>query len=742
MVDLTQAYTALKNADAAGDTASAKKLAAYIKSQLAAAPTREQEAKTELDRLNKMVADKGTPADGMPAPRAPSAFEQSEFYQRTKRAPEILSEVVRPEDIGANIETMAQQAADFGKAGSERFMAGLSSGRPLDVVTGAGQNILGGAGIAFAPLSGLTKTFVADPLARTFGRDVGERAQVVADIAAGPGMITAAAKPVVGASNMLVSGANKVQGIFQPKLNWLGEAVGEQGPDIVNLLRTSTSGVEGAGQAAVPARSVSFSQFTKELEKFAPQIADDAAATQDALLAARSNIAEGRVAEGSRKLANAVAAPNEQNVGQKLTEIANKEKKDVRTNVIDPMADDYRRKGGNITTDVTPFVDKAKDIVDSVGVSGASPIARRISKLENNQATLQDIDEMRAAINREAAKAKANGDALGYSDLMGLHKKLDEAVTTSTTLPQDAVTAYKDFLKVYADQYARRFKDGLQFDLFKIKQGENRIRAEDVIPKFMAGPTEADQFVALFGKNPQAMNYARQGMEGLFRKAAIKNGKIDAAAAEDFLEKYGAQIDKLDANGLNLRNKFNAIIKEDARITVPESRIAEARGAIKGGKPSKGTSAEKIGAQVDELVKATSAEDLTMLRDAVEVARRRGDFETQATTPVAKEFKLPSAPPVGTDFLNLAYRIPIEVYRRVTGKLTSDAAQRLGELLSDPKRLNEAADLIEKAIAMKARQANRKLGPVNAPSYAGVPSTVVNTLAPTPQNNLAYPAGQ
>jgi len=736
MVDLADVYDALRKAHAAGDVAAAKKLADYISAQ-PAAPTREQESQDELARLNKMVAQKGAPVEGMPSSRpAPSAFEQSEFYQRTKNAPDILMDVIRPGDIGANIGARAQESADFGKAGSERFMAGLSSGRPLDVITGAGQNLLGGAGVLLSPLSGATKTFVGDPATRTFGREVGERANVVADIAAGPNMLTAAAKPAVGLVNFGLKGVNEVQDIFRPKYNWLGEAVGEKGKDIVNTMRTNRSGVEGAGQAASPVGSTTFSQFTKELEKYAPQVADDAAATQDALLAARSNIAEGRAAEGSRRLANTVAAPNEQNIGQKLTEIADKEKKAVRKNVIDPMADDYRRRGGNITTDVTAYVDEAKDVADSVGISGATPLARRISKLENNQATLQDIDEMRAAINREAAKAKANGDALGYRDLMGLHKKLDEAVTTSTTLPPDAVTAYKDFLKVFADQYARRFKDGLQFDLFKIKQGENRIKPEDFIAKFMAGPTETDQFVAMLGNNSEAMNYARQGMEGLFRKAAIKNGKINADAAQAFLEKYGPQIDKLDANGLSLRNKFNAIVKEDARITVPEARAVEVRGAIKGGKLPDGVSAENIGARVDELVKFTSAEDLQSLRDALQIAARRTRFQEQATKPVARDFKLPAKPPQGSDFLNIPLRLATAVYRGITGKLTSNAAKSLGELLSDPKRLNEAADLIEKAIAMKARQANRTVGPVTAPSYVGaIPAA--NALAPPNQNSLA-----
>jgi hypothetical protein len=759
----------VKNADKKGtpefETVAKAYQLARSQSSAGAPVTREQESQAELDRLNKMVAEKGAPVEGMPASRAPSGFEQSEFYQRTKNAPDILTDVIRPFDVGENIGAMAQQAADFGKAGSERFTAGLASGRPLDVVTGAGQNILGGMGIAFSPLSGLTKTFIADPLARTFGSEVGERAQIVSDIAAGPKMVTAAARPIVWAGNKAIEGATTAQNIIRPKTNWLAEAVGEQGPDIVNALRSNVSGVEGAGQAAAPAGSVSFSQFAKALEKYAPQIADDAAATQDALLAARSNMAEGRMAEGSRKLADVVAEPDMQKVGDKLISLANKEKKTSRQTVTGPAYNEFVAATEGQGTDISNITRKASELIDTIDQDAAAVLSRRLKKYQPTStqtsgvgaggaeyniktgeipplATAEDLNDIRSAINDAIGAAKAKNAAADLRRLNNLRQEVDKAVLNSTTFSDEAKAAWENANKVYSEQYVPRFKTGLQENLFKLRGNETAIASEDVVAKFMAGPTEVDQFVALFGKNPEAMNYARQGVEGMFRNAAIKNGVIDSKAAETFFKKYGAQIDALDAQGLNIRNKLNALVKETARVTAPESRIAETRGAIKGGKLPAGASETKTAARVDELVNATSAEDLTALRDAVEIARRRGRFEEQAAKPVAKEFQLPSAPPVGSDFLNLAYRIPIEVYRRVTGKLTSKAAKELGELLSDPTRLDEAADLIEKAVAMKSRQTGRKFGPVTAPPFVGVPAAAVNALAPPSQNSLATQTGQ
>jgi len=737
------------------------------KPELFAAPasTREQESQAELARLNKMVAEKGAPVEGMPSPRpAPSAFEQSEFYQRTKNAPDILMDVIRPGDIGANIASAAQQAWEAGKRGTQAFLSDVASGRPASAVLDLGQNLLGTAGVVASPITGTTKTFVADPLARTFGPEVGERAQVVADIAAGPKMVTAAARPIVWATNKGLEGVNAAQNILQPKYNWLAEATGGKGRDIVNAMRANRSGVEGAGQAAVPAGSVPFSQFTKALEKYAPQVADDAAATQDALLTARKNIAEGKVTAAEQKLANAVAEPNQEKIGAKLDAIAEKEIKTSRKTVTGPAYDAVEvsardAAGKDVATDVTNVYDKTQELIDTVHQYAAKNLSNKIKKyapttttvdrigpggaqyketvVKPPMATIADLNDIRTAVNDEIAAAKARpGSASDLRRLRQLHKEIDNAITNSTTFSDETKALYNKANELYATEHTPRFNTGLQQNVYRDRANESAIKPEDFVPKFMAGPTEADNFVALFGKNSEAMNYARQGVEGMFRDAAIENGVINTTKANNFLKRYGAQIDALDANGLSLRNKFNVLIKEADRVAAPKGRAVEVGGAVKGGELPEGVSAANINERVNDLVSATSAEDLASLRDALQIARRRGRFEAQAAKPVAKDFQLPSKPPQGSDWLNIPLRLATAVYRGVTGKLTSNAAKSLGELLSDPNRLNEAADLIEKAIAMKARQTNRSIGPITGSPYTGVPAAI-NNLAPPSQNSLA-----
>jgi hypothetical protein len=685
--------------------------------------------------------------EGMPAARGPTSLDKAWMGAMGGRNPsEILADVrektspsaflgTAAENYLPNVASAAQASSDWAQAGGQSAIENLKAGRPASALLGAGQQLLGGAGIVASPFTGLYNTLITDPVSRMFGPETGERAGIVANTLIAPETLAASVRPVVTAANLGARGVNQAEKIFNPKLNTLAEAVGAQGPEIANALRASKSGVEGAGQAAAPLQNVRFSQTAKALEQHAEQTVADAAATQDAVLKARANIAEGKAAEGSRTLADAVAAPDKQDVGQKLTDIAYAEKKTVRNDVINPAAENVENLSGEIKTDISKYKAKAQNVVDSVGVDAATPLARQISKLENNQATLKEIGDMRSAINREAAKAKASGDAMGYKDLMDLHKELNDAVMTSKTLPKEAVTAYGDFLKLYADAYAKRFKTGLQFDLFRGKNGVNQILPENVVNKFMNTPTNTDQFIALYGANPEALQNAKVGIEGMFRDKAIKDGVIDTAEANKFLDKYSAQIDKLDAKGLGIRDKLNTLITETDRTTAPAANIAEVRGAVKGAPAPAGPAATATQQRVAELSQAASPEDLTALRDAVEVARRRGKYEELANVPTKNKLNVPE--PIETpSLLSLTYRIPLAVIKRVSKELTQKSSRELGAMLSDPSRLNEVADLIDKALAMKAKQSRRVLPGVTAPASARTIS-VLNALAPPNQNSLA-----
>jgi hypothetical protein len=708
-----------------------------------------------------------TPAasEGMPAPRGPLDKAWSAMTGGRNLNADLYAarEAVRTpsfEDIGGNIAREAQTAAQFAKEGGESAVENFKAGRPLSAVLGAGQQLAGGAGIVLSPLSGLVRSYVTDPVSRFLGPEVGEKAGMVANIVATPGGLTKAARPVEVLANTGGRGVTAIENMVRPDLNALVKATGNKAPDVVNALREATSGVESAGQAAAPAGSAGFSKFTSELAGHAPETVADAQKVQDALLTARANVAEGRMAEGTRALADTVAEPNVQTVGQRLITTAEKIKEDVKRTLIRPKFKEAENLAGNAPIDISPLTNEAANIIDTIDPDAAAVLSRRLGKFKGETttpelfgpggapykgtpvvtpptATLSDVGDIRSAINNAAVKAKAAGDDAGYTRLMKLHKRLDDAVISSDTLPPKALAAYKDALETYATQYAPRFKEGLQVNLFKIKNGEHGIGASNVVDRFFNDADKTDNFIALFGKNPSAMKDAQLGIEGLFRNQVIKDGVIDTKAYEKFLKDYGPQIDKLDANGLNLRAKFDTLAQETDRITSPKAAIAETRKGVEFEQPPKGVAKTATDERVAALVSNTSPEDLSSLRDAVEVVRRGQENTRLAGIANAEKSGLPIVPSTTPSFLNTKLRIITEVYRRIAGRLDTKMAKKLGEMLHDPTRLNEAADLLDAAIARKRAQEARIVTGTTAPPYSGALLGSVNALAPSQQNQNA-----
>lgn len=708
------------------------------------------------------AGSEGMPTSRGPLDRAWSAMTGGRNLNEDLYAAREAVRTPSLEDIAGNIAKEAQTSAQFAKEGGQSAIENFQAGRPASALLGVGQQLAGGAGILLSPVTGLVRSYVTDPVSRFFGPEVGEKAGMVANVVATPGGLTKAARPVEMLANVGGRGVTAVENIVRPDLNALIEATGNKAPDVVNALRRSTSGFETAAQAAAPAGSAGFSKFTSEVAAHAPDTVADAQRTRDALLTARANIAEGKSAQAAADIASAVAEPDAQTVGRRLITTAEKLKEEVKSKLIRPKFKNAEKLAGNAQIDISPVTREAADLMDTIDPDAAAVLSRRLNKFQGETktaegigpggatykgetvttpptATLADVGDIRSAINNAAVKAKASGDEAGYTRLMKLHKRLDDAVTSSETLPPEALSAYRDALDTYATQYAPRFKTGAQVNLFKIRNGENAITPSNVIDKFFNNADTTDNFIALYGKDPFAMTNARLGMEGLFRDQVIKNGVIDTKAYQKFLKDYGPQIDKLDANGLNLRNKFDTLANETARVTAPEAAIAETRAGVKTGPLPAGEAKTAADARVTALVNNTAPDELASLRDAVEAVRRESTRADLANTANAVKSGLPIVPSSTPSFLNTKLRIITEAYRRVMGRLDTKMAKELGAMLHDPSRLDEVANMLDAAIARKRAQSARVITGTTAPPYSGAAIGAINALAPQQNQNALAP---
>ena len=230
MVDLTEAYDALRKADAAGNAADAKALADYIRSQTQTA-----------------TAARGTALGEEPA----GDMERRGFVPQTG----TLGSVKRALAARSDKTTMADRASETALAfGRGTLKAGLG-----------GLGDIGGSAIGLPTSEDVSQAF---GLKETPPQYAG--AEIVGGLI-GPGLVT---KPLGAAGRAIGGGAESISNWLNPKNMALLQATEGKGPEILNALRAPTTLVPGsaptAAQAASPVGSTLYSALEKQVSKEMP----------------------------------------------------------------------------------------------------------------------------------------------------------------------------------------------------------------------------------------------------------------------------------------------------------------------------------------------------------------------------------------------------------------------------------------------------------------------------------------
>lgn len=565
----------------------------------------------------------------------------------------------------------------------------------------------------------------------------------------GPGLVSrganAAAKGARAATDV-------VKDFFSLPYNKLLEATGRSTPEILNALRTTKTGVESGPQAAAGVGNVEFSRFAKGYEDKSPQIYSDIEARKKALIETQAKRVEETAAAAERGVAADVAAPSQTDVGKKITNIAREEREAVKRDVIRPAYKEAFDAAGKTKIDASGVVADAEKILGSrladIPAKDMPRTAEALANLEsagprlivgpNNapiapkfQATLEQLDEVRKAINEDIATASRMAGGAGDARLFNLrklHDSIDAAVQNSTTLPDKAKSLYADALDIYRTEYAPRFKTGEAAKLFEKRlRNEPGIKPEDVAASFLKGESEAQSFVDLFKNNKQAFDEAKNGIEGIYRKEVIKTGDtIDPTAHANFMLKYGPQIDILDTAGMGLRDRLTSIAQKAGAATAPEEALASARKAVSGASLAEGPKAAQITGEVNDIIKTLKPDDVETIS---QIAARKKQFEAMSSPKTAAELGGLKYRP-----LELAKRFTAEIYDELSARVGAKQAKRISELLATPEGTQAFIETAQKAAATReARKAlaERAYQARNAlATQMGVTGAITNALAP------------
>ena len=652
------------------------------------------------------------------------------------------------------VEFIAPAVEALGSAGGA--IVGSGAG-PLGTVTGAGAG--------YAGAKELLRLAAGESGGETLPQAATRQAKNVLEGAT----MEAFGRGVV--SPVIAKGAEYTNKLKNIKLDQYLKAVGDKGEEIVNALRGRVQIVPGtsptAGEVAAPVGSVGLSvlqsrarQVPGTADIYAGKEAQNIAArqAQETRAAAKFDASKQRIqAKIDRGLVN--VTPGE--VGGALIDAAKAEQNAVKTKVVKPAYDAAFEAAGDVKIDVSKVVNEAERILDrklssfatetapdtvrklrgfvpsapeaeavTIGKAGFKTAKAPTPPPATPEATLLQLDDVRKAINADIAAAASSNAPMAATTLRNLkqlHAAIDDAVKSSTALPEEAKTLYKGALDTYRTQYAPRFKEGINANLFKqTNLQETKIKPEDVVSKYFQpkGESEAKDFLRLFDKNPDAMKIARTGIEDLYRREVTDAaGRVTPESHAAFMKKYAEPLKILDDAGMNITQRVGVVAKDAARLAKIDE-LAKASGNKLGPPLPAGVNALAVEQRIGELTRSFTPEQLSHVNAVRQDLLREGEYQRlvkagadaganikNLATKTGQEAGLPLP-----NFLSVPITVFNNVVKRLALRMDDKIALEIARELTNPAI---AADQIEAAIKLQAARQAATPGAGTAAGLAG-----------------------
>ena len=627
---------------------------------------------------------------------------------------------------------------------------GTAGGAALGTPAGP-LGMLAGAGAGFAGAKELMRLAAGDAGGETLPESATRQAKNVLEGATMEAFGRGIVAPAIG------KGAEYASKLKNVKLDQYIKAVGDKGDEIVNALRGRTQIVPGtaptAGETAAPVGSVGLSvlqararQVPGAADTYASMESQNIAArqAQEARAGAKFDAAKQRIqGKIDRGLVN--ITPGE--AGGALIDAAKAERQAVKKNIVEPAYKAAFEAAGDAKIDVSKVVSEAERILDRklsefatetapdtvrklrgfvpkvpeveavpIGKAGFKTAKPPTPPRATPEATLLELDDVRKAINADitaASTSNAPMAATTLKNLRDLHRSIDDAVKASETLPDDAKTLYQGALDSYRTQYAPRFKEGINANLFK-QTGlkETKIKPEDVVSKYFQpkGESEAKDFLRLFGKNPDALKIARTGIEDLYRREVTDAaGRVTTDSHASFMKKYAEPLKILDDAGMNITQRVGVVAKDAARLAKIEE-LAKASGNKLAPPLPAGANSFAVEKRIGELTKSFTPDQLSHVNAVRQDLLREGEYQRlvksgadagadlrSLATKAGKESGLPLP-----NFISVPITIFNNVVKRLALRMDDKIALEIARELTNPAI---AADQIEAAMKLQASRA-------------------------------------
>jgi hypothetical protein len=309
------------------------------------------------------------------------------------------------------------------------------------------------------------------------------------------------------------------------------------------------------------------------------------------------------------------ALPGPQAAGQAIAARAEELSKNLRETLITPAYKAATDSAGSTRTNIDGLVADAERILgrplSGFAPETAPPIVRRILALRQVEkpqpvgrgeitkrmvaqpgapapttATLEELDDLRKAINGTIAEARRGSTALSgveVNQLQGLHASVDRMVRESPAFSAETKQLYDKALSNYRDIYAPRFREGETARILKPAMfGEMRVDPSQVVGSYLKDQDAADQFIRTFAGDATAFSAMRDGLAALARKEAMSNFQFDPKKLQGWLQTNAPVLRRFEDAGMNVRGALAQVENEALQAKAALDNLATFRGPFQG----------------------------------------------------------------------------------------------------------------------------------------------------------------
>ena len=353
-------------------------------------------------------------------------------------------------------------------------------------------------------------------------------------------------------------------------------------------------------------------QLRLATREITPDLRGDPAAVQ-AGLEAQVAAEEARLQAAGGGVAGQIPNPNQQVIGQALTEKAAEGARETSKFVVPEIYKPVIDAAGDAQIDLAGALQAAEKVRDSAaGTMNASTVSEGIRALEEfrkpslptvippafpglpsrpgapipqpSTTTAEKFMAIRSALSQDVRDAEAAKNFPAARNTKDVIAELDAAFKKGVS--EETFKAYENANKKFITEVIDPYRSGVTSQaLSDTAHNVSQILPEKLTKAFFESDTPAHQFVTTFGRDPVALEKMGQGVGGLFRDEVMgADGLVNVEKASEFLRKNSSQLDILEKGGVRIKDQLTAITEQASTNARQRQAFAESSAVFKNAK--------------------------------------------------------------------------------------------------------------------------------------------------------------